>query len=138
MTRLLAIAHVQLAMPHGGEKHARRFWIDLMELEEIPKPPHLAVSGGCWFTGGGVEIHYGVEDGFLPAHRAHPALLVDDLPELVQRLEQGGVPFTAGKPLEGYRRGDVADPFGNRIELMQQVWTGTGARLAAPNRTLSR
>ncbi len=120
MTRILAIAHVQFAMPHGGEPHARRFWCGLMQLEEIPKPAHLAVNGGCWFGGGGVEIHYGVEDGFLPAHRAHPALLVDDLPELVQRLEQGGVPFTPGKPLAGYRRGDIADPFGNRIELMQK------------------
>lgn len=121
MTRILAIAHVQLAMPHGGEPLARRFWLDLMGFAEIPKPSHLAVNGGCWFSAGPVEVHCGVEDGFLPSRRAHPALLVDDLPSLVTRLEEGGVPFTPGKPLAGYRRGDVVDPFGNRIELMQRT-----------------
>lgn len=113
--------HVQLAIPHGGEDQARRFWCELMGMEEQPKPAHLALNGGCWFSAGGAHIHCGVEQDFAPARRAHPALLVDDLPALVTRLEQGGVPFTPGKPLEGYRRGDVSDPFGNRIELMQRL-----------------
>ncbi|MEC8836784.1 MAG: VOC family protein [Pseudomonadota bacterium] len=118
---IIGIDHVQLAMPHGGETHARRFWVDLMELAEVAKPAHLAVNGGCWFEGSGVSIHCGVEEAFLPARRAHPALLVDDLDTLVLRLERAGVPFKPGKPLEGYVRGDIADPFGNRIELMQRV-----------------
>ena len=121
MTLLRGIDHVQLAMPHGGEPHARKFWNDVMGLEEIDKPSHLAVNGGCWFAGGGVAIHCGVEDAFLPARRAHPALLVADLDALVERLENAGIPFKRGKPLEGYIRGDIADPFGNRIELMQRV-----------------
>ena len=29
---IIGIDHVQLAMPHGGETHARRFWVDLMGL----------------------------------------------------------------------------------------------------------
>ena len=118
---IIGIDHVQLAMPHGGETHARRFWVDLMELAEVAKPAHLAVNGGCWFEGHCVSIHCGVEEVFLPARRAHPALLVDDLDTLVLRLERAGVPFEPGKPLEGYVRGDIADPFGNRIELMQRV-----------------
>ena len=107
---IIGIDHVQLAMPHGGETHARRFWVDLMGLAEVTKPAHLAVNGGCWFG-----------EAFLPARRAHPALLVDDLDTLVLRLERAGVPFKPGKPLEGYVRGDIADAFGNRIELMQRV-----------------
>lgn len=118
---VIGIDHVQLAMPHGGEDAARRFWVGVMGLAEEPKPAHLATNGGCWFAGGGVHIHCGVERDFAPALRAHPALLVDDLPSLVTRLEQAGVPFAPGKPLAGYRRGDIADPFGNRIELMQRV-----------------
>ena len=118
---IIGIDHVQLAMPHGGETHARHFWVDLMGLAEVAKPAHLAVNGGCWFEGRGVSIHCGVEEAFLPARRAHPALLVDDLDTLVLRLERAGVPFKPGKPLEGYVRGDIADPFGNRIELMQRV-----------------
>lgn len=118
---IIGIDHVQLAMPHDGETHARRFWVDLMGLAEVTKPAHLAGNGGCWFEGHGVSIHCGVEEAFLPAERAHPALLVDDLDTLVLRLERAGVPFKPGKPLEGYVRGDIADPFGNRIELMQRV-----------------
>ena len=68
-----------------------------------------------------MAIHCGVEDGFLPSRRAHPALLVRDLATLVARLEAGGIPFKPGKKLDGYIRGDIADPFGNRIELMQRV-----------------
>ena len=49
------------------------------------------------------------------------ALLVDDLEVFVARLIEAGVAFAPGKPLDGYVRGDVADPFGNRIELMQRL-----------------
>ena len=87
----------------------------------LAKPADLAVNGGCWFTGGGIAVHCGVEDGFLPARRAHPALLVSDLDALVERLENAGVMFKPGKPLKGYLRGDIVDPFGNRVELMQRV-----------------
>lgn len=118
---ILAIDHVQLAMPHGGEPQARAFFCGVLGMEEIPKPAHLAVGGGCWFASGDVHIHLGLEEGFTPSRRAHPALLVEDLPSLVTKLEQAGVPFTQGKPLDGYRRGDISDPFGNRIELMQKL-----------------
>ena len=118
---ILGLDRVQLAMPHGGEAQARAFYVGVLGMQEIPKPAHLAVGGGCWFAAGSAQIHLGLEDGFTPSRRAHPALLVSDLPTLVTRLEQGGVPFQAGKPLEGYRRGDILDPFGNWIELMQQL-----------------
>lgn len=121
MSAVIGIDHVQLAIPHGGEPHARRFWIEAMGLEEVAKPAHLAVNGGCWFAGRGIQIHCGVEDAFLPARRAHPALLVDDLQALVARLERAGIRFRPGKRLDGYLRGDIADPFGNRIELMQRL-----------------
>ncbi len=118
---ITGIDHVQLAMPHGGEDKARRFFADVLGMEEIAKPAHLAVSGGCWFSSGSAHIHLGVEQDFMPSQRAHPALLVEDLPSFVQRLEQSGVPFAPGKPLDGYRRGDILDPFGNRIEIMEKL-----------------
>ena len=121
MSLIVGIDHIQLAMPHGGEPHARKFWTGVMGLEEVAKPSHLAVNGGCWFQGEGLAIHCGVEDAFLPARRAHPALLVENLGALVAKLEASGVVFKEGKPLDGYRRGDIADPFGNRIELMEKL-----------------
>ena len=121
MSLITGIDHIQLAMPHGGERHAREFWTGMMGLTEVPKPAHLALNGGCWFEGEGVAIHCGVEDGFLPARRAHPALLVENLGALAAKLQAAGMAFKPGKPLEGYRRGDIADPFGNRIELMEKL-----------------
>jgi catechol 2,3-dioxygenase-like lactoylglutathione lyase family enzyme len=118
---ITAIEHVQLAMPHGGEDQARRFYCGVLGMDEVPKPEHLAVGGGCWFLSGGAEIHLGVEAEFRPSRKAHPALLVDDLNDQVAQLAAHGYDFIPGKPLPGYVRGDTHDPFGNRIELMQAV-----------------
>lgn len=114
------IDHVQLAMPAGGEAAARGFYAGLLGLAEQPKPPHLAVRGGCWFEGGGVKIHLGVEADFRPARKAHPALLVRDLPGLVRVLAGAGVEVVDDEPLDGYDRVYAADPFGNRLELMER------------------
>lgn len=116
---IVGLDHVQLAMPKGGEERARGFYAGVLEMRELPKPAHLAVNGGCWFESGGAQLHLGVEDGFSPAKKAHPSLLVDDLAALAARLEAEGCDYKPGKPLEGYVRGDTHDPFGNRIELMQ-------------------
>lgn len=64
---LIAIDHVQLAMPAGGEAKARAFYASLLGLEEVAKPAALARDA----------------------------------------------------PLPGQNRVHVADPFGNRIELIE-------------------
>ncbi len=116
---LRAIDHVQLAMPAGGEAVARSFYVGLFQLREQPKPAHLAARGGCWFELNAMKIHLGVEQDFRPARKAHPALLVDDLPELLSRLRAAGATLVDDEPLEGFDRVYVDDPFGNRIELME-------------------
>lgn len=113
------VDHVQLAMPPGGEDLARSFYGDLLGLPETPKPPNLARRGGCWFESETVKIHLGVEEDFRPARKAHPALLVNDLRSLVAALSDAGMQIVEDEPLEGYRRVYTADPFGNRLELME-------------------
>jgi catechol 2,3-dioxygenase-like lactoylglutathione lyase family enzyme len=117
--RVSGIDHVQVAMPKGREDDARRFYGELLGLPEQSKPPNLAKRGGCWFGTGAVQLHLGVEDGFRPARKAHPALLVEDLPALVDRLAAAGVEVVTDEPLPGHDRVYVADPFGNRIELLE-------------------
>lgn len=119
--RIRAIDHVQLAMPAGGEELARAFFAGLLGLHETVKPPHLAVRGGCWFESSTVRIHLGVDPDFRPARKAHPALLVDGLPGLVDRLRAADVRVVDDEPLEGYDRVYVDDPFGNRIELLEPI-----------------
>ncbi|MEM7337428.1 MAG: glyoxalase [Actinomycetota bacterium] len=113
------IDHVQLAMPSGREDDARAFYQGLLDIPEHPKPPHLAVRGGCWFERGALKIHLGVDADFVPARKAHPALIVVGLPMLLARLQAAGVTVRDDEPLDGYHRAYVDDPFGNRIELME-------------------
>jgi len=84
--RITAIEHVQLAMPPGKESEAREFYAGLLGIPEVPKPPDLAKRGGAWFERGSLKIHLGVEADFRPARKAHPALLVVDLPALVAAI----------------------------------------------------
>lgn len=116
---VVAVDHVQLAMPPGGEDRARAFYGDLLGLPETAKPPHLAARGGCWFGGAGAKVHLGVEADFRPARKAHPALRVDELGALVDRLRSAGVAIVDDEPLPGHDRVYVDDPFGNRIELLE-------------------
>jgi catechol 2,3-dioxygenase-like lactoylglutathione lyase family enzyme len=113
------IDHVQLAMPAGEEDAATAFYQDLLGIPRVAKPAHLERRGGCWFESGTTRIHLGVEADFRPARKAHPALLVDDLAALAQRLRAAGVELRDDEPLDGYRRLYADDPFGNRIELLE-------------------
>jgi catechol 2,3-dioxygenase-like lactoylglutathione lyase family enzyme len=116
---VVALDHVQLAMPLHGEEVAEAFYSGLLGLSRLPKPPPLAVRGGCWFGRNDVQVHLGVEADFRPARKAHPALRVSGLAELAATLEAGGHPFRWDDELPGVRRGYVDDPFGNRIELIE-------------------
>lgn len=117
--KIHTLHHIQLAMPKDGEEAARGFYQGLLGLAEVAKPPILAAKGGVWFETGIVRVHLGVEDGFRPAKKAHPAFEVDGLAELFATLEAAGITVTRDENLPGFARGYVADPFGNRIELLQ-------------------
>jgi len=112
---IVGLDHVQLAMPPGGEDRARAFYTGLLGIAERAKPKHLAARGGCWFEDGALKLHLGIEPEFRAAKKAHPALLVDDLAALADRLSAAGVSIA----WDGADHCYVADPFGNRIELLQ-------------------
>ena len=119
--RILALDHVQLAMPAGGEDKARGFYRDVLGLEEVPKPANLVGRGGVWFGAGTLKLHLGVEAEFRPARKAHPALLVANLPALLDACSKAGFAPTEDEPLEGYARAYLSDPFGNRIEVLEPL-----------------
>lgn len=111
--------HVQLAMPRGREEEARAFFGGVLGMVEIDKPPVLAGRGGAWFRDGGVEIHLGVEEAFVPARKAHPGLVVSDLDEAARRVATTGQDVTWDADFPGFRRFYAHDPFGNRLEFLQ-------------------
>ena len=115
---LVGIDHVQLAAPVGGEDAARAYYVGLLDMTELSKPPILAVRGGCWFRGDGVEIHIGIEEPFQAARKAHPGLVVDDLDALAEALAQRGLPVRWDDSIPGRRRFHSDDPHGNRLEFI--------------------
>ncbi|PAE24303.1 MULTISPECIES: VOC family protein [Bacillaceae] len=113
------IDHIQLAAPKGCEEEARKFYGEQLGLKEIPKPGNLQKRGGCWFICGNQEIHIGVQEGFLPAKKAHPGLIVENLEVLRSSLQEQKITIKEEPPIEGRERFFVDDPFGNRIEFLE-------------------
>jgi catechol 2,3-dioxygenase-like lactoylglutathione lyase family enzyme len=115
----MELDHVQIAAPPGCENAARAFYVGLLGCEELPKPAELAGRGGCWFRVGAHELHVGVEQDFVPARKAHPGFVVDDLAVLRARFAEHGIDVRDDETLPDVERFYADDPFGNRLEFRQ-------------------
>ncbi len=115
---MVGLDHVQLAIPRGAEDRCRAFYVDLLCMVDLPKPPVLAARGGLWLQSGPVVIHLGVEADFAPARKAHPAITVADIDALVGRLAAAGYAVTWDENIPNTRRFHVCDPLGNRLEFI--------------------
>jgi catechol 2,3-dioxygenase-like lactoylglutathione lyase family enzyme len=126
---MIALHHVQVACPPGGEDEARRFYAGGLGLTEVEKPADLRSRGGAWFRGydgrgaATAELHVGVEDPFAPARKAHPAFVVDDLDGVARALADAGfdVDHSQAHTFDGHRRLHTYDPHGNRVEVLTPI-----------------
>jgi catechol 2,3-dioxygenase-like lactoylglutathione lyase family enzyme len=118
MSHVLGLDHVQVAMPRGEEDRARSFYAGLLGLNEIPKPDAMAGRGGMWFQCGQLQLHLGIEEPFSPARKAHPALRIRAYENLLAKLVASGYAVARDTMLPAVSRAFVCDPFGNRIELI--------------------
>src|SRR5215213_3372250 len=118
---ILALHHAQITIPKGAEDEARKFYCGLLGLSEMTKPEELAGRGGFWLAVGDRQVHVGTED---PTGRkdtkAHVAYLVDDIEKWRSTLTENGTAIIEGIPIPGYQRFEFRDPFGNRVEFLQQ------------------
>jgi catechol 2,3-dioxygenase-like lactoylglutathione lyase family enzyme len=125
----MRLHHVQVACPPGGEDDARQFYADGLGMTEVQKPAELARRGGVWFRWYdgqgtvGAELHVGVEEGFAPARKAHPAFVLGDvaaLEALADRLEAAGfeVDRSQRDGFPGHARFHTFDTHGNRVEVL--------------------
>lgn len=106
-------------MPAGGEAEARRFYGELLGLQEISVPESLKQRASIWFGTGSLDLHIGIDPNFTPAKKAHIAYQVDDLEAVERRLRQAGFEIRPDNELPGYRRFYTDDPFGNRVEILK-------------------
>ncbi|PLS15940.1 glyoxalase [Bacillus sp. M6-12] len=116
-----SVHHIQMAAPKGSEDSYRRFFGEILGLAELEKPEELQKRGGVWFGFGNYQIHIGIEEPFSPAKKAHPGLEIENLPALIDRLNEHKIEFIEDGKLPGARRIYLNDPFGNRIELLEWV-----------------
>lgn len=115
----VGLDHVQIAIPAGAEAAARAFYAGVLRLEEIPKPESLLATGGAWFQVGSAELHLGIEADFRPARKAHPGMQVTDVDEVATACTAAGLEIQWDDRYPGVRRFYVADPFGNRLEILE-------------------
>lgn len=116
---IVALDHLQVAIPRHGEDLGRTFYRDILGLEEIPVPAEVAQLAVAWFKVGSQQLHIAVDPDFQPAKKAHPAFVVVNLEEMIQRLLSANVRVVTADSIPGRSRCHVFDPFGNRIELIE-------------------
>lgn len=116
---ITSLDHIQFVMPPGREPEARAYYMGLLGMEEEPKPGAYASRGGCWFRVGAVSVHLGTDTDFVPQDKPHAAFCVVGLDGLVEALTAAGHEIHWEGIIPDRKRLYTHDPFGNRIELIQ-------------------
>lgn len=132
MTRIHAVDHVQLPVPVGGLARARAFYEGALGLREV-RHPTLDQPGTLRFALGPQRLDLSEGLGPRAAPQAHLALRLQGVRALSLALKTRGVPVdgpSEGPPLRAY----VEDPFGNRLELIdddpKELLHGAGLHFA--------
>ena len=119
--KLMGVHHVQITIPKNMENQARDFYCRVLGLTEIKKPDSLQGRGGFWLEVGNVDVHIGTEDGFdRLTTKSHIAYQVEDIDFWKNKLIQEKVQILDSIPISGYTRFEFRDPFGNRVEIIQE------------------
>ena len=119
---ITSIHHAQVTIPKGTEDTAREFYCQILGLVEVSKPESLLGRGGFWLQVGDRQVHIGTEDNVDRSRsKAHIAYLVDDLEKYRSQLAEHNIGIKDGIPIPGYSRFEFRDPFGNRVEFLQEI-----------------
>lgn len=116
---VLHIEHINIAGSESLIEACRRFYADLLGLEEGHRPPFR--SRGFWlYAGGHAIVHLtvtGDEAGSTGAFN-HFALACQDAPAMIERLRNANVDYrVTGVPDGGATQIFVRDPAGVAVEL---------------------
>jgi catechol 2,3-dioxygenase-like lactoylglutathione lyase family enzyme len=121
---VIRLQHVSLPIPGTPESlaEARRFYGDLLGLDERPRPT-VFPGPGIWYSVGDQELHLFSEPNGVAANREsrrHPCFQVDDVAGLRSRLTAAGVTTRDddGK-IPGRPRFFAVDPWDNTLEFVQ-------------------
>ena len=114
--------HAQITIPTGTEEEGKRFYCGVLGLPEIEKPVPLRGRGGFWLQVGSQEVHVGTENNVdRNQTKAHLAYQVDDIIYWRDVMNRNSVAILDSVPIPGYERFEFRDPFGNRVEMIQEL-----------------
>lgn len=114
--------HVQITIPKGKEEEGKKFYCGILGLQEVEKPESLKGRGGFWIKVGDKEVHIGTEDDFdRMKTKAHIAYEVEDISYWKLRLSQENIKILDAVPISNFERFEFRDPFGNRVEMIQNL-----------------
>ena len=123
-TRHVRIHHAHITVPTSRLEEARRLYLDVLGLEEKPKPAEsLKAYPGFWVKTAGPDLHIGGEETGVDRWQsgAHVALEVDsveELEELRTKLIAAGCTTSEMVDYPGWRRFEWRDLYGNRMEFI--------------------
>lgn len=116
---------MQITVPISEERSAKVFYCDLLGLNEIEKPVTLKGNGGFWLAlneESSIQLHIGLEEGIDRLKtKAHVAFEVSDIEFWRNKFSNAGIEVLQSKPIPGFERFDIRDPFGNRLEFMVRL-----------------
>lgn len=119
---IMGLHHVQITIPKGCEEQGKDFYCRVLGLQELEKPDSLKGRGGFWLQLGQQEVHVGTEDGFdRLTTKAHIAYQVADIQYWRKKLAEHQVEILDSVPIPHYERFEFRDPFGNRVEMIQEI-----------------
>lgn len=105
---------------------SRRFYGELLGLKEIPKPRTFDFVV-LWYDLGNQHLHLLLKDQPDAISPRHFALRVTDCAAARAYFQQHGIAKQETTPIPGADRFFIADPDGNRIEVIQWLRPyGTG------------
>lgn len=121
MNSISGFDHMTIQAPPGCHPAARAFFGEFLGLPELAHPPVVTERGGLWFgLPDGRQLHIAVYEPFAPLDIGHPALRCTDLDAFIRRAGAYQIAVTPDTLLAPLRRAFVADPWGNRLEVVER------------------
>ena len=120
------INHVNIAAPQPLMKQVRDFYVDVIGLEDGPRPG-VGIPGHWLYGGGKPLVHLMEPMGDRTAGTGsgaidHLALTCSDLPAMEARIGRAGVPYRKNEMRDfGIAQLFVTDPAGLKVELNFQL-----------------
>jgi catechol 2,3-dioxygenase-like lactoylglutathione lyase family enzyme len=114
--RVTQIDHVSVIIT--DVERSRRFYRDLLGLTEVAKPKTFDFVV-MWFDLGNQQLHLLLKDRPDTISPRHFALRVADCAAARAYFRSNGVATQETTPIPGADRFFIADPDGNRIEIIQ-------------------